>query len=1294
MAGESTDLRREAADQPIAYCAVFPKIGIARVGDSKDYFVGPEAPGVPAAPEGGFKDGSGRVKRQAARFRVYGFDADGNVVAELTAQNAHRITWQVSVANKKAAWHEFAGAKAALALFEGAGDQAQLPPLRNDDWPTDRRALVMKATASVSGKNDASAPLQGTIYDVPDPVYLGELRTDNLGRLLVLGGHGHSAARSTDDKYLIDHYANNDGWYDDTADGSVSVEVEIAEGVVVPVRGNTWVIVGPPDYSPHTDSLVTLFDAMEDTALEKGLPWHLAATPPDRERTRVSFLNDVYPILFRAVDTQWVNERALRGHGPGKAANFLSDEILGALARNSEASEDLRKRFFSLVRNPNLTRDDAKKQASLKFMPQLSGNEGDSEGYIGDPDHWLKLTKRQYESLRLWSEGKFDGYDTLKELKLAMVRPAPIDQIALRDQPFALTKGALSACVGGPFYPGIELTAICTSEHFYERAFEVSARLEPGDLTKWMALPWQADFYECNTYWWPAQRPDAIVSEFDFEEVRKDFPIEREAANLASLLYPRKQWDRGVGSERTFQPLFEWPSTDGKDIATFAVDAKQAFVTFVRAQWTFRGRNWRLPEPKDGEALNRYQFRLREFFDHYGSTKHWPFVLPQAAPQVDPKAYRAQLIAAFDGYIQNVVPPPDSAEVLDVYAARLKTADSAWMNFLGASTQIGYEVRQDYQADNEMVRKWKHLGFVVPAPNLSERVLVETGRGKYDGLRDRDYFYIMLNYESYPDFGPKAKELAIHFLQAARDLQKTKQFRSDPTQNFWEFFEYTPSAFESRLSQIYEFLAAGERQPAESWTREALIKRQLQLAPFNQLDGSWLRYATNAGPIAEINSLLFEIWSDETGGGDPALNHANLYTALLQTLGIYLPNIRSRDYADNPAIFDSAYTNPLFELCISQHSDAFFPEILGMTLQLEWEVLGLWPGVKRLEANNISAQFYRMHIGIDNAVYGHGAKAKEAVKQYLDYVRAEAGPAEVARVWERIWTGYVAFATTGDISQDFAVWRDYPPTVEQQMIELIKQKKYFAQRNHFNVSEFGVVSNRMNDWFEDPQAFLDELANSRYVTPGNPSGSYFLNNRTTYEGPMYKIFSPSELALWADWVRWLGNVYGPAGAAPATPGEAMKKLVQSLSSSAANVHAHETRELAGTVNGARVKQSVADWFRAGPEALMAAISDAENGWISPGNASGSRFITDLLPSEFGMLNAIKRTIVDGSDGFTILTQWIDAGCPIPGGRPAAPAAAALRAVAGMGAAPPGRVYPVRAKPGLHRRQIFGQDAVH
>ncbi len=38
--------------------------------------------------------------------------------------------------------------------------------------------------------------------------------------------------------------------------------------------------------------------------------------------------------------------------------------------------------------------------------------------------------------------------------------------------------------------------------------------IEAGDITKQMAVPWQADFYDCSQEgelaWWPAQRPDDV----------------------------------------------------------------------------------------------------------------------------------------------------------------------------------------------------------------------------------------------------------------------------------------------------------------------------------------------------------------------------------------------------------------------------------------------------------------------------------------------------------------------------------------------------------------------------------------------------------------------------------------------------------------------------------------------------------------------------------------------------------------------------------------------------------------
>ena len=76
----------------IARVAVYPALGICRVGGSEQWFLAPEVPGLPPQPEGGFKDGTEKLKKQVQRFRVYAFDDQDRVIGELTADDAEFIT--------------------------------------------------------------------------------------------------------------------------------------------------------------------------------------------------------------------------------------------------------------------------------------------------------------------------------------------------------------------------------------------------------------------------------------------------------------------------------------------------------------------------------------------------------------------------------------------------------------------------------------------------------------------------------------------------------------------------------------------------------------------------------------------------------------------------------------------------------------------------------------------------------------------------------------------------------------------------------------------------------------------------------------------------------------------------------------------------------------------------------------------------------------------------------------------------------------------------------------------------
>ena len=83
------------------------------------------------------------------------------------------------------------------------------------------------------------------------------------------------------------------------------------------------------------------------------------------------------------------------------------------------------------------------------------------------------------------------------------------------------------------------------------------------------------------------------------------------------------------------------------------------------------------------------------------------------------------------------------------------------------------------------------------------------------------------------------------------------------------------------------------------------------------------------------------------------------------------------------AFLDCAFDSPAFQLGISEFSNRYYPEIIGMSLWLEWTVMDLHRISSIVERVRLSSHFYRMHIAIDNAASGHGAQIVRAVKLYL-----------------------------------------------------------------------------------------------------------------------------------------------------------------------------------------------------------------------------------------------------------------------------------------------------------------------
>jgi hypothetical protein len=988
-------------------CKIHPGIGIARVGNSPDhFFIGPEVPCDPqatVAPDGAFKDLNGCIKRQAARFRIYAYDSAGNNLGELplrgsaiqvSGPTAH-VAWRVRLKNKKGAWYNFTDPSS-----------VRNPDVRYEHGHPDSRQQLVIDPGPRAIDGEGSSVEEGatnTSFDTGEflgrPVPLGELRVDEHGRLLVLGGFGKSDSTVPgrpigSDSNRTDYWVDNDDWYDDVSDGPVTAKVTLPNGDIIDIdqpQDCAWVIICPPSYAPGIRSIVTLYDVIRDVAIQNG--W--IHDDPD-----VSFPRDIRPILSRVTELAWVNQEAQRGHGHGKRQHFLADGF------RPDAWH-----IFAMLREAG-----NEAHATSTFMPPLSGDGGPRKA--GDPSTWLAVLPSQRDKFKRWAEsgGSTSGHEPTFP---------PLESMTPDAQVEAIQRAALEPCAGGPFHPGIEVPAIVKTTELYVAAFRIdSATYGPGDITKSMGVPWQATFYDCKDTWWPAVRPDDVIPQDVFDEANKAWQPDQ--LELSEALEGRVKWDRGLGVTTLFR------------------------------------RPWKNPAP-----------------------------LPDKLD--DPRD----------------------------------------------TTRRGCD---------DMVRYWSELGFILPrrtswrdptSPERREIVHIETERRPHAGMDVRELFHCLLNLEEQRTCLPKVREFVDKVLEAARQLQQTPGAFA-----FMENirpFKYDEGAFEARMQDIYDDCAdwafttvvEGIVVPFDPTdidhnydfrTRDAVTERIRQLTPFNFLDGSWLRNIHRVGPVDEVNAILFTILKEELGDGLPSKNHANIYRDLCHSFGFYPPPVQSTAVARDPAFLDCAFDSPTFQLGISEFSRSYYPEIIGMSLWLEWTVMDLHRISSIVEQKKIglNSHFYRMHIAIDNAASGHGAGIIRAVKLYLQQVRVEGGEEAVQQHWKRIWDGYVAFAYTFVIIiQQIKYILRHPLSLQKRLEQMIERKAPFGRLNH---NERTLGDSEINSLFADPPALLNALKEDRrrYIVPGKPDESQFFG-LLEHSGKMYHVFNEEEIKLWRDWIIELGQ---------------------------------------------------------------------------------------------------------------------------------------------------------------------------
>jgi hypothetical protein len=375
----------------------------------------------------------------------------------------------------------------------------------------------------------------GKFKDVEVP--LGELRTDEHGRLLVLGANGTSQSPSDAPLYRPDDpdsFNNSDDWYDDTGDGPVTAEV-VLDGRSIPVE-SAWVVVAPPNYAPDVIGWRTMTDLLTDLYVENGwLP------KPDVVR----FHADVLPILARLSNLQWVNAGFASMFGRGRPMDFddpaFIDRVAAPPRDGVDPYRELRHQLLNAFRP----------LATTVYEPRLwPWIYGDAFGSFdaASPRNSLALPTLAAWILGEWAHGRFQSDDP--ETPLASIEQAPVPE-----QPGILDRAALTYCLADAFHPGCELTWPMRRISLYSSPFRIRQRAAsdperdvgpqltqtgvlgldgplyaqpPGGLTRWMALPWQGDTAFCRSGYepdfdpylptfWPARVPNHVLTEQSYQ---------------------------------------------------------------------------------------------------------------------------------------------------------------------------------------------------------------------------------------------------------------------------------------------------------------------------------------------------------------------------------------------------------------------------------------------------------------------------------------------------------------------------------------------------------------------------------------------------------------------------------------------------------------------------------------------------------------------------------------------------------------------------------------------------------
>lgn len=404
----------------------------------------------------------------------------------------------------------------------------------------------------------------------------------------------------------------------------------------------------------------------------------------------------------------------------------------------------------------------------------------------------------------------------------------------------------------------------------------------------------------------------------------------------------------------------------------------------------------------------------------------------------------------------------------------------------------------------------------------------------------RRLFFKLHNIEEHSEVLTEGRDLLLSFFSEAisaaqperrQDIFAIESFSKE------QLFSHVRKAHElvgEEYNRYVEGRKAGEGRLIAT-DRSQAAKVLTALAPLKLVDGAWLgrvHQATTPFNLRPITKQAWQVLSEELGDGDLDLNHVHLYNELLREVGVHLPAPHETDFTDAAHRMDNenVWRAAVTQMLISLFSQEFLPEILGYSLHFEGLSMETMVMSRELQELKLNAQYFLLHVSIDNAHSGHAMMTAHTVAEYMSHITQSESQAAAATAWRRIQAGYSLSAhqcNSINVKKHLANMPGpmnalTPGRYDADMVRMLVAKAAVAQKTH-SACRCRIGRKPLAYWL-DPETLkseretLQELSNaSPWVIKGCPRRSRLMRE-VGRGGKMFGAFTLKETKLLHDWI--------------------------------------------------------------------------------------------------------------------------------------------------------------------------------